>query len=94
MTNRKHTSLAFGLVLGAIALAAFASPASARWNGDGRWHQDNRWEGRNNGNYNRYYNGYGYRTPPVIYGTPYNYGYNPPPLIYDNSPTFNFSLGG
>lgn len=93
MTNRKRTSLAFSLVLGAIALSALASPASARWYGDGRWHEDNRWEGRNNG-HDRYYNGYGYRAPPVIYGTPYNYGYNPPPVIYDNTPTFTFRFGG
>ena len=99
MTNGKRTSLAFSLVLGAIALAALASPASARWYGNGQWHDDERWEGRgyNNGqnnNYNRYYNGYSYRTPPVIYGTPYNYGYSPPPLIYDNTPTFTFRFGG
>ncbi len=96
MTDRKRHSLAVSLVLGAIALGAVATPASARWYGDGRWHEDNRWEGRNNGpnNYDRYYNGYQYRAPPVVYGTPYNYGYNPPPVIYDNSPGFTFHFGG
>jgi len=95
MTNRKRTSLAFSLVLGAIALSALASPASARWDGNGRWHEDDRWEGRGRDNgYDRYYNGYRYRAPPVIYGTPYNYGYYPPPVIYDNTPGFTFRFGG
>ena len=95
MTNRKRTSLALSLVLGAIALAALASPASARWDGNGQWHEDDRWEGRGrDNNYDRYYNGYRYRSPPVIYGTPYNYGYYPPPVIYDNTPGFTFRFGG
>ena len=86
MTSRKHIGLALGVVLGAMALAA---PASAWWGGDGRWHPDNRW---NNGN-DRYYYGYHYRSPPVIYSTPYNYGYYAPPVVYDNTPGFTIRIG-
>ena len=62
MTSRNRIGLAASLVLGTLALAAVAAPASAAWWGDGRWHEDTRW--RNN---NSYYYGYHYREPPVIY---------------------------
>jgi hypothetical protein len=95
MTNRKRIGLAASLVLGALALAAVATPASAGWWGDGRWHEDNRWNNNNNNNNNnwnnRYY-GYHYRDPPVVYATPYNYGYQPPPVVYDNTPGFTIRI--
>ena len=78
MTIRKGIGLAAGLVIAALALAA---PASAAWYGDGHWHYDNRWNDRGE----RYY-GYSYRSPPVVYSTPYNYGYYPPPVIYNPAP--------
>lgn len=95
MTNAKRiAAVSASLVLGALTLAAMASPASARWDGDGRWHNDNRWEERREQNSDRYYDGYYYRPPPVIYSTPYNYGYYPPPVYYDNTPGFTFRFGG
>lgn len=85
MTFNKHARTA-AVVLGAmLALGALASPASARWFGNGQWHgDDRRWD-------NHYY-GYHYQAPPVIYGTPYNYGYQPPPVYYDNTPTYTIRL--
>jgi hypothetical protein len=85
MTSRKHIALALCVVLGAMVLA---TPASAWWGGDGRWHPDNRWNNWND----RYYYGYHYRAPPVVYGTPYNYGYQPPPVVYDNTPGFTIRI--
>jgi hypothetical protein len=87
MTFMKHGKTAAALVFGAmVALGTLASPASARWYGDGRWHDDDRrWE-------KDHYNGYNYRPPPVYYGTPYNYGYQAPPVYYDNTPGFTFRL--
>ncbi|MSP77171.1 MAG: hypothetical protein EXR12_13665 [Rhodospirillaceae bacterium] len=86
MTKAKRiATIAASLVLGTLTLAAMAGPASARWWGDGRWHDDNRWDGPRDNNQDRYYNGYYYRPPPVVYGTPYNYGYAPPPVYYDNT---------
>ena len=82
MQNR--ITVVFALAL--IALAGLATPASARWYGDGRWHEDNRWHG------NDRWHGYTYRAPPVVYGTPYNYGYYAPPLVYDNAPGINFNV--
>ena len=67
--------------------AGLAAPASARWYGDGRWHEDNRWNNNNNR-----WNGYTYRPPPVVYGTPYNYGYYAPPVIYDSAPGFSITI--
>jgi hypothetical protein len=87
VTYIKHTKAAAGLALGAmVALAALASPASARWNGNGQYQQDNRhWENHTNG--------YSYQPPPVIYSTPYNYGYQPPPVYYNGgAPTFSIQL--
>ena len=75
------------IMLGAMAAAAVALPASAAWWGNGTWHPDNRWEQHNN-----YYYGYHYRAPPVIYSAPYNYGYVPPPVIYDNTPGFSLTI--
>ena len=93
MTNRNRIGLAASLVLGALALCAVAAPASAAWWGnDGQWHQDNRWNNNNNNNNNNRYNGYHYREPPVVYGTPYNYGYSPPPVVYDNTPGFTIRV--
>jgi len=76
------------LVLGVLALAAVAAPASAAWWGDGRWHSDARWHSWPD----RYYYGYYYRAPPVVYSTPYNYGYYAPPVVYDNTPGFSISI--
>jgi hypothetical protein len=87
MTSRKHIGLAAGLVLAGLAFAAVAAPASAAWWGNGQWHEDNRWN-----NYNDRYYGYYYRTPPVVYSTPYNYGYQPPPVYYSPSPAPGFSI--
>ena len=91
MTSTKRIGWAGSVLLGALAIAAIASPASARWYGDGRWHEDNRWDRRDDRN-DRYY-GNTYRAPPVVYGTPYNYGYAPPPVVYDNTPGFTIHIG-
>ena len=86
MTYLKHTRTAAVLAMGAmLALGALASPASARWYGNGQWQDDNR-------NWNNHYYGYNYRTPPVYYGTPYNYGYQAPPVYYDNTPGLTFRI--
>jgi len=61
MTNR----ITFVLVLALAAFVGLATPASARWWGDGQWHDDNRWQGDR-------WHGYYYRPPPVVYATPYN----------------------
>ena len=82
MTNR----ITLAIALAVAAFGALATPASARWDGDGRWHDDERWH-----NNNRYY-GYEYRAPPVVYGTPYNYGYYSPPVVYDASPGITFNV--
>jgi len=50
MTSRNRIGLAASLVLGTLAFAAVAAPASAAWWGNGQWHEDNRWH-----NNNRYY---------------------------------------
>jgi hypothetical protein len=100
MTSRNRIGLVAGLVLGALAFTTIATPASAGWWGkDGQWHEDNRWNNNNNrnnnnnnNNWNNRYNGYHYREPPVVYGTPYNYGYQPPPVIYDNTPGFTIRI--
>ncbi len=93
-TIKRVATLAVGIALGAVALSTVAAPASAGWWGkDGRWHEDARWNNqRNQGNYYNRYNGYYYRPPPVIYGTPYNYGYYPPPVIYNNQPGFSIRI--
>jgi hypothetical protein len=68
-----------------VALVALAGPASARWYEGQRY--DNGWHGDD------HYNGYYYRAPPVVYGTPYNSGYYyPPPVIYNNTPGFTIRL--
>jgi len=87
MTSRNRIGLAASLVLGTLAFAAVAAPASAAWWGNGQWHEDNRWHNNNS----RYY-GYHYREPPVIYSTPYNYGYYAPPVVYDNTPGFSITI--
>ena len=85
MTKRIATAIALSLV----AVATVASPASARWWGDGRWHDDDRWHH----DYDRdHYYGYHYQPPPVVYSAPYNYGYAPPPVVYDAEPGVSFSL--
>jgi len=66
------------LLLGALVLGVAAAPASAAWWGNGGYATDYRWNNWND----RYYNGYYYRSPPVVYATPYNYGYVPPPVVY------------
>ena len=83
MTSR----ITLAVALAIAAFGALATPASARWEGDGRWREDNRWHGNNN----RYY-GYEYRAPPVVYGTPYNYGYYSPPVVYNNTPGFTIQI--
>jgi hypothetical protein len=86
MTYLRHTRTAAGLVLGAmLALGALASPASARWYGNGQYHDDDR-------RYENHYNGYNYQPPPVYYSTPYNYGYQAPPVYYDNTPGFTIRI--
>jgi hypothetical protein len=80
MTSR----ITLAVALAIAAFAGLATPASARWEGNGQWQQDNRWHGNNNNN-NRYY-GNQYRAPPVVYATPYNYGYRAPPVIYNSTP--------
>lgn len=87
MTISKRSGLA---ALLAMAVAGAVAPASAAWWGDGRWHPDPRWN--NPPPPDRYYNGYHYRAPPVVYGTPYNYGYYPPPVVYDNTPSFSITI--
>ena len=82
------TRIATAVALAIVAGVALASPASARWWGDGRWHDDDRWVHHDS----RYY-GYHYRAPPVVYGTPYNYGYYSPPVVYDNAPGLSFHIG-
>jgi hypothetical protein len=87
MNAIKHSiSTAALAALGAfVALAALAGPANARWYEGNRY--DNGWRG------NDHYNGYYYREPPVVYGTPYNNGYYyPPPVIYNNTPGFTIRL--
>ena len=86
MTYIKHTKAAAGLALGTmLALAALASPASARWNGNGQYQHDNRqWQNHTNG--------YNYQPPPVVYSTPYNYGYQPPPVYYDGNSMPSISI--
>jgi hypothetical protein len=85
MNRIKHRTAATLVAIGAVvALSALASPASARW-------EDNRRDWSWNGNDR--YNGYYYRAPPVVYGTPYYNGYYyPPPVVYDNSPTFTIRI--
>jgi hypothetical protein len=100
MTNaRRIVTVVASVVLGALTVSAFAGSASARWDRNGNWHDDNRWEreqareqAREDRDRDRYYNGYQYRPPPVVYGTPYNHGYYPPPVIYDNSPGFTIRI--
>ena len=86
MTAIKHPrgTIALAALAGFIALAALASPANARW------YEENRYESRWHGN--DHYNGYYYRAPPVVYGTPYNSGYYPPPVIYNNTPGITLRL--
>jgi hypothetical protein len=84
MTIRNGIGLALGAAVAALALAA---PANAAWWGNGQYYNDNRWN-----NYNDRYYGYYYRSPPVVYSTPYNYGYYPPPVYYSPSPAPGFSI--
>ena len=81
----KRIALAACLALSVLATAA---PASAAWWGNGRWQPDPRWSYWND----RYYYGYHYRAPPVVYSTPYNYGYYAPPVVYDRTPGFTFTI--
>ena len=85
MNTIKHRTAAILVAIGAVvALGTLATPASARW-------EDNRRDWRWNGN--DHYNGYYYRAPPVVYGTPYNNGYYyPPPVVYDNNPGFTIRI--
>ncbi len=83
MTKRIAAALAMAVIAG----ASLATPASARWWGDGRWHDDDRWR-----EHHEHYYGYHYQPPPVVYGTPYNYGYAPPPVVYGAEPGVTFSF--
>jgi len=73
-----------GVAISAIlALGAFAAPANADWDG-------------HHGYYNNWNGGY-YRSPPVVYGSPYGEGYygSPyyaPPVVY--GPSVGISLPG
>ncbi len=84
MTTKR---IATAVALAVVASAALAAPARARWWGDGRWHDDDRGE-----HHHGDYDGYHYRPPPVVYGTPYNYGDYPPPVVYDNAPGVGFNV--
>ena len=84
-TSKRHllAKLMGGVTISTLlALGAFATPASADWNGEHRYHN---WNG-----------GY-YHAPPVVYGSPYGYGYygSPyyaPPVVY--GPGIGISLPG
>lgn len=84
MTHIIDTKLAGGIAISApLALATFAAPASADWNGDHRG--DRNWSG-----------GY-YHAPPVVYSSAYGNGYygSPyyaPPVVY--GPGIGISLPG
>ena len=86
-TSKPRASIKFaaGLAITALlAVGAFASPASAEWDGYNR--------GRNHN-----WNGGYYNAPPVVYGSPYRssyYGssYYVPPVIY--GPGVGISLPG
>ena len=84
--RRLSAKLAAGVAVSAmLALATFATPASARDDYDG-YHTGG------------YYNGGYYNAPPVVYGSPYGssyYGYSPyyaPPVVY--GPGVGISLPG
>jgi hypothetical protein len=85
--RRLSAKLMAGVAISAIlALGAFAAPANAQWNGNGYTQ-------------NGYYSGNGgyYRSPPVVYGSPYGGGYygSPyyaPPVVY--GPSVGISLPG
>jgi hypothetical protein len=62
------------IVSALLALGTLAAPASADWDGHHR-------------GYNHHWNGGYYRSPPVVYGSPYHqshYGspYYAPPVVY------------
>ena len=89
-TSKRHrlAKLAAGVAFSAtLAIGAFASPASAEWDGYYRSY-----------GHNHYYNGGYYTAPPVVYGSPYRgayYGvpaYYPPPVVY--GPGIGINLGG
>jgi hypothetical protein len=83
--NRSSARFAGAAAISALlALGAFATPASADWNGD-------------HGGYHHNWNGGYYRAPPVVYGSPYGNGYygSPyyaPPVVY--GPAVGISLPG
>jgi hypothetical protein len=77
--------IAIVAALALTAVAGLATPASARWWGDGHWHYDNR-------HWNNHYYGYHYQAPPVVYGAPYNYGYAAPPIVYGGEPGVNLNV--
>jgi len=74
-----------GVVLSAaVAFGAFAGSANAE--GRGWEHRDHR---RHHG-YNQNWNGGYYRSPPVVYGSPYYYP--PPPVVYGPGIGLNFNI--
>ncbi len=83
--RRLSARLGGGIAISALlALGAFATPASADWDGNHHGYHNN-WNG-----------GY-YNAPPVVYGSPYGNGYygSPyyaPPVIY--GPGVGISLPG
>jgi hypothetical protein len=83
--RRLSARLVGGVAISALlALGAFATPASADWDGNHRGYHHN-WNG-----------GY-YNAPPVVYGSPYGNGYygSPyyaPPLVY--GPGIGINLPG
>lgn len=82
--RRLSVKLLGGIAIAALlALGAFAAPANADWDRDHRGYHN--WNG-----------GY-YRSPPVVYGSPYGSGYygSPyyaPPVVY--GPGIGINLGG
>jgi hypothetical protein len=77
---------AAGVAISALlALGALATPANADW------------DNNHHGGYHHNWNGGYYRSPPVVYGSPYGGGYygSPyysPPVVY--GPSVGINLGG
>jgi len=76
-------------IAAAAAVVASAGPAQAQWD-------------RNRGHYYNWNGGY-YRSPPIVYGSPYRQRYYvapryyppryyPPPVVYGPGVTFNFRI--
>jgi len=85
--RRSSPKLAAGAIAAVLSLGMFAVPAHAEWDGHHR-------------GYDHHWNGGYYRSPPVVYGSPYHqsyYGspYYAPPVVYGPSiglPGFNIGI--